>query len=176
MKINHDNHYFIEYEKPMKVCLYDVLSKWISDRNKEIAGWIDGNILVKSKIEKNNERSVIEIVKDTVSGANVDFDRLNERSMLPCDYVFYNIISDGSYDGTTNILTDTEEVTFLKYAPKSDSDRYAELDVLKNFAFGWLVDCISDEGVTISTDVDYFDGNFMKVTFLINNTERLTHC
>ena len=176
MKLNKDNHFTIEYSPTLTVSLYDVLSSWITDRNKEISAWIGDNIPIKDAIERLHERSAIEIVKDTLSGANVDLDRLHEQSMLPCDYVFYNIIGDGSFDGSTNILTDTVEVTFLKYAPKSDSDRYPDLDTLKNFAFGWLADCISDESVSISTDVDYLDGNFMKVTFVINNTEHLTHC
>jgi len=176
MKLNLDNHYTIEYKSNIDKTLYSGLSSWISDRNKEIAGWLDANLDAKSRLETHHDRSVIEIVKDTLAGANVDLDKLHSVSILPCDFVFYNIVADGSYNGETNELTDTVAVSFLKYAPKSDINRYPDLDALRNFAFGWLVDCVSDTGATISTDVDCFDGNYMKVSFLINNVDRLKHC
>lgn len=176
MKLNLDNHYAIEYKSNIGKTLYAVLLSWISDRNKEISTWLDNNSDAKARLETRKDRSTIEVVKDTLAGANVDLDKLHSVSILPCDFVFYNIVEDGSYNGETNELTDTVSVSFLKYAPKSDINRYPDLDALRNFAFGWLVDCVSDTGTTISTDVDCFDGNYMKVSFLINNVGRLTHC
>jgi len=177
MKIDNNNHYYPTIGNVQTVkSVVGNLIEYVDDYNKQLKEWFDAN-KEASDTDKSGNRS-IEIVYDTLPGANVDLDNLSEESLLDCDRIFVNLVSQGTLNAVNGIFSDGIYVSFLKYCPKSsEGEVYMNaLNRLKSVCLDFCNNYIDSECLRITSDADVYDGNYASVQVFISDGVRLKVC
>lgn len=177
MKIDNNNHYYPTIGNVQTVkSVVGNLIEYVDDYNKQLNDWFDAN-----KAASENDKSKyhnIDIVYDTIPGANVDLNNLAETTLLDCDRIFVNLASQGSLNAVNGVFSDGIYVSFLKYCPKSsEGEVYMDaLNRLKSVCLDFCNKYIDSENLNITSDVDVYDGNYASVQVFVSDGVRLKVC